>query len=292
MKWILPLIVSTVAAVVVACGSRDALAPWGTGPNFGHYFYDSVPGAGGTVCATNFAPSTFEYQDGELDLGPPCQTNIVVSPSEKGLSVTAGAYEPVAVAFSRPVYGLVISTSGGSVHCGDPFGAVLAHRINGEAVTIPLEEYPRPPGHCGYTWVVGTIQRTQTSLTFLKATVPDGAPIDRVVITPPEGSREWEECETDLAYDPPRTDCIVAHAGLNYVVLFREFATDLNADRRLLRRVRCTTGRFDLVSSAATDSRRDAPSDGLDVYERLRRGCTARNKFQRFDLGRATRSEW
>ena len=227
MRPVLASLVTGATTLLVACGRSDSTGPSQNLPNFSHQFYDDVPGTGGTVCATNYAPPTFEYQDGELDLGPRCQTSIGVSPSEKGLSVDVGAYDPVAVAFSRPVYNLVISGFG-AVHCGDPFGTVIAHRINGETVEIPFEEYPTPPGYCGYTWVDGTIQYTQVHVPSLKAPLPDGAPIDRVTITPPGGSREWEECWTDMAYTPPKTDCSVAHAGLNYVVLFREFATDLN----------------------------------------------------------------
>ncbi len=224
----LGLIVSSATAFALGCDKPDATGPILNRPSFSHQFYDDVPGAGGTVCGTNIAGTTLEYEDGELDLGPPCQTSIGVSPSDKGLHVEAGAYEPVAVAFSRPVSDLVISTSGGVVHCGDPFGSVTAHRISGEEVTVALEEYPKPPGYCGYEWFDGMYQRTQTSLTFLKATVPDGASIDRVVITPPGGGREWDECGTDTTYTPPRTDCWTLHAVLNYVVLFREFATDLD----------------------------------------------------------------
>src|SRR6266536_3257605 len=207
----LGLIVSSATAFALGCDKPDATGPILNRPSFSHQFYDDVPGAGGTVCGTNIAGTTLEYEDGELDLGPPCQTSIGVSPSDKGLHVEARG----------PTRHLRTLT-----WC--PFGSVTAHRISGEEVTVALEEYPKPPGYCGYEWFDGMYQRTQTSLTFLKATVPDGASIDRVVITPPGGGREWDECGTDTTYTPPRTDCWTLHAVLNYVVLFREFATDLD----------------------------------------------------------------
>jgi hypothetical protein len=218
--------------VFSGCKSDDRLVgPVSRQPIFNHQFYDEVPGEGGVVCHAMLAGSAHEYTDGSAGTGPLCETAIGVAPPSEfsGMSVEPGSYDPIHVAFSRPVSHLVISNYAGIVHCGDDFGSVTAHRISGEEVTVALEPYPQPPSGCGYEWWSGTVYHVQDFLNELMATIPDGAPVDRIVITAPGGSRVWDECETDYAYDPPRTDCWQVETLVSYLVLFREFDTDLNA---------------------------------------------------------------
>jgi hypothetical protein len=216
-----------------ACKSDDGLVgPLSRQATFNHQFYDEVPGEGGVVCHAMVAGSAHEYTDGSAGAGPLCETAIGVAPPSEfsAMSVGPGSYDPIHVAFSRPVSHLVISNYAGIVHCGDDFGSITAHRISGEEVTVALEPYLQPPSSgCGYEWWSGTVYHLQDFVNVLMATIPDGAPVDRIVITAPGGSRVWDECATDYAYDPPRTDCSQVETVVGYLVLFREFDTNLNA---------------------------------------------------------------